>query len=246
VSILRAAGIVVAAWAGSAAAAQVTVSPVQVELAAQNKSALVAVKNAGSTPARFEARIFSWSQGNDGRMQLDQTKDIRIYPLVFEIPVREERSVRLVAMIEPGAIEKTYRLVFEQIPQGAQPDGGTAKAVSILTDISLPVFLAPPEPERKPDVVDLEVSKGHARFEIVNGGNAHIRPDAVKFALIGKSGQISQEKLRDWYVLAGGRLSYDVRMPDDCRRVKAVEVEVVLETGTIRKTAEVASGACRP
>jgi fimbrial chaperone protein len=237
---------VLALCAGGAAAAPVKISPVQLSLSAQAKSGLVTVKATGSAPARFEAKIFGWTQGTDGRMQLDPTQEVRIYPLVFEVQPGEERAVRVVAMVEATAQEKTYRLVLEQIPPSRAP-GSAESSVSVLTNISVPVFLAPAEVTHKADVLELGVAGGHARFKLVNPGTVHFRPDDVRVALVDKAGKtLTQEKLHDWYVLAGGILDYDVKMPDQCQRARSLEVDVLLESGMLRKSVQVPAGACKP
>jgi len=161
---------------GAARAAEVQVGPVLVNLSPATRSAIVAVRNQGKETARFELQARAWSQGPSGEMNLSPTEEIAVYPPVLTVAPGEERNVRVGAVVPFGAVERTYRIILQEMAPPETPEGGAQ--VRMLTRLLIPVFLAPAKVVEKAVVADLAVQAGKVTFRLLNEGTVHVRPDS--------------------------------------------------------------------
>jgi fimbrial chaperone protein len=224
-------------------AAELDISPVVVELAAGRRTALLTVRNAGATSARFQAKASSWTNGADGKMKLAPTREVAVFPPLLELAPGESRNLRVGTDLPPAAVERAWRLTVEELPrEDGPPDGARVK---VLTRIGLPVFLAPAaEPVSRGEIVFLERAGGRIRFAVRNTGTVRLRPSAVSLALVSGRGEAVFEKpLEPWYLLAREERIYEVEPPPGtCERAAEMVVTVQLERGPLTSRAP---GACR-
>jgi fimbrial chaperone protein len=204
------------------AAAAVDVSPIRIELSGEIPNALVALTNTSDDTARFELRIVSWSQDEAGKMDLQPTKDVFLYPPLLSLKPHERRNARVgVAPALFGPREKTYRLIVDELP-GA-PRVGTA--VRIVTRLSIPVFVAPVKAVADLRLEGPALAKGTASLKLVNGGTVEQRPVEVTIeALDDKGHAVAQQRWDGWYVLAGGARDYAWDLPPAACATAAVLV----------------------
>jgi fimbrial chaperone protein len=246
---LVAAVVAALAWAlapGRARAADLQINPVLVTLAPGEKSALVALRNGGAETARFEVKLYAWEQTAAGEMKLAPTGDLVAFPALLTIPPGETRNLRVGATAGFGPVERAYRLFVEELPPPPRPQG--SPGVQVLSRIGIPVFLAPPRAEERVAVEGLRAQGGQVRFSLANRGNVHVRPSAVKVVGRDEAGAAVLERSLDaWYVLPGGERAYAVELPaEDCRRLRALAVEVLLPHGPLRAEAAATPAACEP
>jgi fimbrial chaperone protein len=104
---------------GRARAGDLEVNPVRVALSRGARSAVVAVRNAGTEATRLEVRIYAWEQSPSGEMKLTPTEEVVAFPPLLQLGPGERRNVRVGAKVEPGAAEKAYRLFVEEMPPPA-------------------------------------------------------------------------------------------------------------------------------
>jgi fimbrial chaperone protein len=237
--------LVLAASPVAARAAEVQVSPVVVSLSPTTRSAIIVVRNQGQTTTRFELRVRSWEQGPTGEMVLAATEGIAVYPPVLTVAPGEERNVRVGATSEFGAVERTFRLLMDEMPPPETPDSGSQ--VRVVTRLSLPVFLMPAKGAAKVAFADLAARGGRVSVRLVNEGTIHVLPTSVKLAGLDGSGKaVFEIELPAWYVLAGGRRDYEATIPQDaCGSLHALEVSAALPREVIR--AKLARpGLCAP
>src|SRR5260221_491039 len=127
------------------AAASLDVSPIRIELSRPVPNALVTLTNTGKDLTRFELRVVSWSQNQAGEMGLQSTQEVFLYPPLMSIKPGEKRNARVgVAPAVFGAVEKTYRLIVEELPNPTRP--GAPSQVQVVTRLSIPIFVAPEKP----------------------------------------------------------------------------------------------------
>lgn len=158
-----------AALLAGPASAAVEVSPIRIELTRAAPNALVSLINTGAEETRFELQLVSWKQDGHGQMQLENTKDVLLYPPLLVLKPGEKRNARVaVDASQFGAVEKTYRLIAQELPRMNKP--GT-KQVQVLTRLSIPVFVTPDKPVDDLRIEGLGIVKGRASFQVVNGGN---------------------------------------------------------------------------
>ena len=153
-------------------AAVLNVSPVRVEIAARERSALITIRNEGSEPASLQADIHHWAQNEDGDDVLGDTEDLLIVPRIFTIPAGKSQVVRIGKLVEASAdAEGTYRLIITELALPEEIASGSG--INVRLRLSLPVFLAPGE-GAEPSVRVVRSQRHEDRLEVVmtNSGNA--------------------------------------------------------------------------
>jgi fimbrial chaperone protein len=240
-----AAGLGLSPGPGRVLAQTLQVTPIQVELTAAARNAVVTLQNLGAEPMRLQASAFAWDQGPRGEMRLSRTKDVTFFPGLFTIAPGEKRSLRIAAATPPGAVEKTYRVFVEQLP-GAP--SGPETAVRVLTRVGIPVYVEPPKPFRAGELSPLRAEGGKIVFTLRNTGNVRLRPEAVLVTGRDADGEfVFEQQLGGWYVLAGGERIFELEAPRDrCARVRSLSAEVKTEAGVLTAQLATAGGACAP
>jgi fimbrial chaperone protein len=243
--LVIAAGLGILPGPGRVLAQTLQVTPIQVELTTKARNAVVTLQNLGSEPMRLQASAFAWDQGPRGEMRLSRTKDVTFFPGLFTIAPGEKRSLRIAAATPPGAVEKTYRVFVEQLPQAAT---GADTAVRVLTRVGIPVYVEPPQPSRAAELSALRLEAGKIVFTVRNTGSVRLRPEAVLVSGRDADGELVFERsLEAWYVLAGGERIFELEAPRDrCARVRSLSAEVKTEAGVLTAQAATAGGACAP
>jgi len=222
--------------AAPAAAGEIEIAPILVELGAQVRTAIVTVRNAGPASMRYQVRAFEWDQAPDGQMVLAPATDLVLFPPLLELQPGESRNLRVGTSAAVGARERSWRIFVEELPRADQAD---ASRVQVLTRVGVPVFLAPAEKESRGEVSLRAREGGRVRFAVRNTGTVRLRPLGARFALVAADGKLLFEKVLDaWYVLAGGERVYEVEVPADaCARAAEVVAAATLETSTIEARA---------
>lgn len=225
----------------AARAGEVEVSPILVELGPSARTAIVSVRNAGSSPMRYQVRGFDWDQATDGQMLLAPAADLVLFPPLLELQPGESRNLRVGTNVAPEERERSWRIFVEEMPRSDQAD---AQRVQVLTRVGVPVFLAPARKTARAELAFLERDGRRVRFTLRNLGTVRLRPLDVRLSLVAKDGAVTFERALDaWYVLAGGERIHEVEVPADACS-KASEVVVVAELEA-RKIEARAAGACR-
>jgi len=157
------------------------------------------------------------------------TRDVAFYPSLLEIPPGTSRPIRVGVTARPRDREATYRLVVRQMPAAAQTTG---TALRILTEMSIPIFVAPPGGARAvPGIEPGVVEDGKLRFRLFNTGDASYRAQRVEVRLLGDRGEaLERRELPGWYVLARGTLRRELEIPQEhCPGLREVRIEVEIE-----------------
>ncbi len=129
--------------AGPAYAAGLQVTPISLDIPAQEQSQAMFLSNSGKTPLRAQVRVQEWTQSG-GVEKLEPTREIVASPPIVEIAPGSRQLVRIVRLQPaPAAQEKTYRLIIDELPgaDGAQPP--SAAGLQFLLRYSVPVFVLP-------------------------------------------------------------------------------------------------------
>lgn len=215
----------------AAIAATVNVAPTRVDLRKGRGTGILTLTNNGSSPARFEASAFLWSQSEKGEISLEPTTDLVVYPSVLELPPGGQRIVRVGTQLPVGPEERTFRLVLEERPvDGAIERGG----LQILTRLSIPVFQPPQRNEQRGDVETVAVMDGKLTTAVRNDGNRSVMLKNVSFVARASDGAVLWEGQQNgWYVLAGDRRLVSIDLPSDvCPTVAEIEVSATVTGDT--------------
>jgi fimbrial chaperone protein len=239
------AALVLLASAGPTRAAEVEVGPVLVTLTPATRNALVTIRNQGKEASRFEIQAKAWNQGPAGEMELSSTEEIAVYPPVLVVAPGEERNIRVGAVTPPGAVERSYRVIVQEMAPPETPESGAQ--VRLLTRMLLPIFVAPAKGVEKPVIAGLAARAGQVTFRLANEGTVHIRPESVKLVGTGAAGEVVFEsELPAWYVLAGGVREYVARIPKEaCAALRSFVVSVDLSREVLRSRLD-APAPCSP
>jgi len=244
-SMIAALGLVVGK-AEPAMASNIAVSPVNIYLARAGASALLTLTNQGSDSISFSVHTYSWTQGESGEIDLAPTSDIIFFPTLLTIAPGESRNIRLGTELQPGSIEKTYRIVLDELPAARTAQTHPAMQVRVLTRLSIPIFLTPVQTHVQADVSDVAVSKGVLSVRVDNPGTEHIVPSMSVIGL-GASGETTYSlgPHQLWYILAGGVRNVNVPLPSKpCAKVRTVQIVVHVDSLVVKKSVSTPSGAC--
>jgi fimbrial chaperone protein len=208
-------------------ASSFNVNPVTISLSGRGQSALLSLQNQGDEEIRFKIATKEWKQSPKGEIQLQDTKDIVVYPAMLTLGPKQERKLRVGNTVPPGAIEKNYRIFVEELPPRRSPKLEKSE-VRVLTKMGIPVFLEPTKPAVAGAVDGLALAKGVLGFAVKNTGNVHFLVQTVQARALDAAGAtLFEKKLDGWYVLAGGTRVWEVEIPKDaCAKTKALSVEV--------------------
>lgn len=190
--------------AAPVAAGEFAVSPVRLAFGGAARSQLLAVTNAGNAPARFLVRGSAWTMTEEGGVQLSDDDALIVFPASFTLAPKATQNIRVGTAQRPGEVEKTWRVVLEELPDASAPAAGGA-TINVLSMISVPVFMPPVQPRKELQLAWAGATAGKARVTLDNGGNAHELVGAVTVAALRGSEAQAPVRVEGWYVLPGKR-----------------------------------------
>jgi fimbrial chaperone protein len=118
-----------------------TISPVVVEIDAPRKAAAITITNRSDRPITLQTDIRAWRQV-EGIDQYASTDELLVVPAIAQVPPNSSQVFRVALRRPSGApVERTYRLILEDISDEQQPSGGNAIAFRFTHN--LPVMVAP-------------------------------------------------------------------------------------------------------
>jgi fimbrial chaperone protein len=232
--------------AGLSKASSYKVTPVQIFLSRTNSRTLLTLKNESGETLRFQLTVSSWDQDPQGEMKLVPSSDIVIFPTVLAVAAGEERKLRVASATRFESSEKTYRILFDELPSLEKPEGAQPSQVRILTRMSIPVFLEPVRVLSDTRVEALAFQGGTLSLSVRNAGNVHAIVREVRLKGLGAAGEtVFARTISGWYVLGGGSRLFRVEVPrEDCGKIKRIAVEAQTDRKTLVESLDPAPGAC--
>lgn len=221
----------------AAVAGSFEITPTSIELAAPRAPGSVTVVNTGTSSVRFQVKAFEWSQNERGLMVLVASHDLVVYPQLFTIPPGGRQSLRVASLVAGRDRELSYRIMVQELPSD-EPARGT---ITLLTQMGVPVFVAPTTRRESSDV-HVAVSGGKAAVAVVNRGTLHVRVDKVHVVGLSGGRTVFERAATGWYILPGDRQLYDVELPADaCEHIDTLRVVAAL--GRKRITTQIEASA---
>lgn len=197
--------------ASSLHAASLQISPVTVELAPQERGAVMTLANSGDTPLHGQVRVYQWEQ-RDGQDILTPTPELQASPPLLRIAPGAEQIVRLVRTDEaPAAAERSYRLLIDEIPEESASD---TSGIRLRMRYSVPVFVGPGLGAGAAPQLEWRLMPGERnwRLRVDNRGTRRARLNSV--VLLAPDGtQRSLEQGLLGYALAGSHRIWDLDIP---------------------------------
>lgn len=217
---------------GPAAAAGLQVTPISLDIPAQEQSQAMFLSNSGKTMLRAQVRVQQWTQSG-GSEQLEATRDVVASPPIVEIAPGGRQMVRIVRLQPaPAAQEKTYRLIIDELPgsDGVQPPA--AAGLQFLLRYSVPVFVLPSSAAGNAALPPASAANGAMPLTDISRLSASVKangPDASTLTIINngaRRAKLSQFAYVDargqrnmlfpglmGYVLAGQTMQWPLALP---------------------------------
>jgi fimbrial chaperone protein len=224
------------------------VSPVLISLSPRASTGVLTLRNQNPETARFQLNVFAWEQDTEGKALLTPTRDILFSPPLLILAPKEERKVRLASQTSTGSVEKSYRLLIEQLRSpAAKADSEQGQQLQMLTTLSLPIFLPPPKPVTQGRIESLTLSSPHSTFQLKNTGNVHLQIPAFSILGAGPSGAIVlQRQAPGGYVLAGTARLFKFELSrTECTGLRSLKVEVQAHPEKASGVFEVSPDSCK-
>jgi len=221
---------------GSICAANFGVSPLSLDLTAQQRSAVVTVSNDDTKPIQLRVHAMRWTQTESGEDQYVATDDLVFFPKRLEIKPGEQRIIRAGLPASPiAANEKAYRLFVEELPPVELPTDGQTK-LSVLLSFALPVFVAPAASASKLEIRSAELARdGTLTVRVANAGTSRARITRVT----ANNGKLSSDSVSTRYIFPAIEKTFTAKLgAKACQSaLEQVKIELdnqLLDVGTIR------------
>lgn len=239
-------GLALAGVTALASAPSIELIPTTITVPAGESAGSVAIRNASDTAVGFRASALSWTNAGEQDMRLEPTEDLVVFPATLVIPPRDTRRIRIGARFGPVAIERSYRLILEEV--GLEPSSSSS-GVTMRMRFSLPVFFQPKNRRTSVELGAPDLSRGRVRVTVKNAGRLHVTPRAFTIAGLDAAGaRIWSRTLPAWYLLAGESRTYERDLTvDECGSTASVTADIrFLEDGVavLRKEHRAGPHAC--
>jgi fimbrial chaperone protein len=227
-------------------AADFRIVPIQVRLSPAGPRGILTLENHSDEALRFQVTAFAWDQDVDGKMNLVPTEDVRVFPMLVSVPAGEERKFRVIALTRAGAVEKSYRVFFDELPPLETSADVGNKSIRVLTRMGIPVFLEPIKAVTQVQLEDATFARGRISFSVQNPGTVHATLQGVRVTGFDAKGKtMFADQAEGWYLLAGGARRFEFRVSKErCRDVRRLSVEATVDRRTISGEIESAPGSC--
>lgn len=159
-----------------AAAADLGIMPVAVQLDRLRDRSTVQVTNRGREPVILQAEAIAWTR-EAGVDRDAPTADLIVNPPLFTLPPGQTQIVRLgLRRADAAEHEGTYRLVLREVPSPTAGDGlGVAGNVRVLVALRVPVYVAPQAVRRDERWQARLDADGQLVARVSNAGNVHLK-----------------------------------------------------------------------
>lgn len=218
--LLWAAGLLFCVPLSAAQAAGLRLSPLRLDLSAQQTATQVELSNLSSAPVAVQVKAFRWRQ-QQGQDIYEPTKDIFFAPPIVTVPGQGKTVVRfrLRAAI-PKDQEGTYRIYFQEVP--AANESATGAGMTFRVRFGVPLFVSPSKPAKPGLAVNIAQEPERLRLTLENTGVTHLKIQGVDlFAAAVNSEKPDQAPLASAthslrganYLLPGSRHEWELKLP---------------------------------
>jgi fimbrial chaperone protein len=177
-------------------------------------------------------------------MQLNDTKDIVVFPSLFTLKPGQQRLMRVGTLTPVASLEKTYRISVTELPPEQKPN--QPQVIRVLTKLVLPIFIQPSQQVIDGGLSEVAVRNGKLSFKVKNTGNVHFTAQTVRVQGVGEADKsVFVLQRHGWYVLAGASQPYDLEITQkECSKTKALVIEVKTEKTNFQQRVEMPANAC--
>jgi fimbrial chaperone protein len=200
-------------WLGlhaPAQAASLQISPVTVNLRADEAATALTLSNDGTGPLYGQVRVFRWDQAN-GDDALLPTQEVVASPPLIQVEPNSRQVIRLLR-VHAGAVpsEQTYRVLIDEI---APPGSAQESGVTVRLRYSVPIFISPAAQTAPALQWHLLRDAGGWALEAVNGGTRRAQISAVQLQSGARTYDLNKGLMG--YALAGRTRRWQLALPAD-------------------------------
>jgi fimbrial chaperone protein len=230
-----------------AVAGEFAIAPVRLELSARAKSGVFTITNDGNEKLNFQIQGMEWTQDAAGKDKYTEARDLIFFPKILSVEAGQEGIIRVGLRTPAVSTEKTYRLFMEELPGAVRnkPEGPGAQ-INFLIRFGAPIFAAPIQPQDGLQIEELELKRGSILVSAKNTGNRHQMVQGIHLKGTDAEGRaVFELDIADRYVLAGVQKTYTSTVtPEQCQRMKALEVELKTDKLSAARKLEVTRAMC--
>lgn len=212
-------------------AADFSVTPVRIFMAARDRAVAITVVNEGDEEVVMQADLYTWRQKPGGEDDLVLTEDMILSPPIVKLAPRSRQIVRLARLTaQPSAEQLTYRMIVREVPEAKAPSADLKLQIALA--FSLPVFVTPPGAKRQLSCGVERVAADTVNAVCENKGNAYAQP--VSFKLVSASDEPIASRDTGGYILPEVKRSFP--MKSQAARIPAgrSKLRVTLDDGSVQ------------
>jgi len=166
-------GLLQLALIGACQAGSIQLTPVQIDLSAAARVAVLTVLNTGEDESVMQVTLNKWT--HDGQHYVyEQSQDLVVTPATFRLAPGKQQIVRigLRAIPPTDGVELAYRLLVEEVPQ---PSSSSVTGAQLVVRHDLPVFVAPTRAAKSILDASIDCAADGAKLRLANIGNVHAK-----------------------------------------------------------------------
>lgn len=213
---------------GTGVAGDFSVRPVRIFLTPDARNTVLQITNNGTEPLAMQLRAYRWSQDESGEDLYEDTDEIVYFPRIVTLEPGAEQLVRIGVQTPQPAVEGTFRIYLQELPDGTPGEPGAVRA---LVRVGVPVFVQPGSSTDDVRLKGLALQDCSLRLQIENAGTLHTLLQTISLAGWDEQGELLfQEPLKGWYLLPGTERTYSHELDESsCAEVSRMRARV--ETG---------------
>jgi len=221
----------------SVSAAGLTVSPTKLHIFPTQKSAVLKLVNKKDKAVRLQVFIKAWSQDDNGKTVLSDSKNLVVYPKLLSIAAKGERPIRVGFQGKFLPTEQAFRLLIDELPDVSKKQG---IGVVMPVRLSIPVFLNNSNQTEKPkfEIFSAQKQGEYLQVSIHNQGSQHFMLKQLKAQLWGRNqSTLDDIEAAGWYVLAQGKVFFNLTWTDKvCQQVQKLTLSTMAVSGTLNSS----------
>ncbi len=212
------------------AASSVGIVPTRLAIGPGSDSTDLKIENEGHDTVSYSVSAYRWHQSTDGRVELDPTDDLIVYPQRLTLAASETRPIRIGFTGPLQPVEQDFRIVVTEVAS-SEDALATGATLTIRTRVSVPLFVPPTTPKYGVAVENATLSHAAASFSLVATGSVHLFATSVRLRASDATGAaLLDQSLTGWYLLTAQPRVYTVPIePSLCARIRALTVDATFD-----------------
>ncbi|MCW5202039.1 MAG: fimbria/pilus periplasmic chaperone [Candidatus Electrothrix communis] len=239
-------------------AANLGIWPLKVIIWPEKATGSVNLTNKDDKPVNLQISATSWDMNENGKFIEADTGDFVFFPRMLTIPANEEKAVRVGYQGNFPALEKSYRLLIQELPpvrnKEELEDGQSKMGVTYIMKLSLPLFVMPSKEPPKPELaVDgVKTDEKGMSIGIRATGTHHVQITKIELELVDSAGvsvASGENETRLLRILPQRRVFVPVALDmDACDKAEKLLIKVHADglTEPAEEKVELKKGTCEP